>query len=87
MVVVFSESVKYQFWELDLTHSHIEIQYLIKPVLYFVVTKGGKMKHFFQALFIILNESQTSRLNLAKMVLLLMLFYLLPSVKKFLTVV
>lgn len=77
MVVVFSESVKYQFWELDLTHSHIEIQYLIKPVLYFVVTKGGKMKQFFQALFIILNESQyTSRLNLEKMVLLLMLFYL-----------
>lgn len=78
MVVVFSESVKYQFWELDLTHSHIEIQYLIKPVLYFVVTKGGKMKHFFQALFIILNESQytrTIRLNLEKMVLLLLLFY------------
>lgn len=68
MVVVFSESVLcYQFWELDLTHSHIKIQYLTKPVLYFVVTKGGKMKHFFQALFIILNESQF-RLNLEKMV-------------------
>lgn len=38
MVVVFSESVKYQFWELDLTLSHIKIQYLTKPVLYFVVT-------------------------------------------------
>lgn len=43
-------------------------------MLYFVVTKGGKMKHFFQALFIILNKSQY-RLNLEKMVLLLMLFY------------
>lgn len=75
MVVVFSESVKYQFWELDLTHSHIKIQYLTKPVLYFVVTKGGKMKHFFQALFVILNESQY-RLNLEKMLLLLLLFYL-----------
>lgn len=65
MVVVFSESVKYQFWELDLTLSHIKIQYLTQPVLYFVVTKTGKMKHFFQAVFIILNESQY-RLNLEK---------------------